>query len=147
VATITEIYDYLRVLFARVGRPHCPKCKREIQKLTNEEMVDVVLSSLRAKRSNPSEIASVVSLPRNDKMGSVKILAPVVLGRKGEYYQLLYDLYNSGFARVRIDGQLFDLSQQIKLKKYQQHTIEVVVDSVPVAGLAGEDDERWQGGG
>jgi excinuclease ABC subunit A len=145
VATITEIYDYLRVLFARVGRPHCPKCKREIQKLTNEEMVDVVLSSLRAKRSNPSEIASVVSLPRNDKMGSVKILAPVVLGRKGEYYQLLYDLYNSGFARVRIDGQLFDLSQQIKLKKYQQHTIEVVVDSVPVAGLAGEDDDGKEG--
>ena len=120
VATITEIYDYLRVLFARVGKPHCPKCGKQIEKLSNEQMVDVVLGGLAGQTGTK---------------GSVKILAPVVLGRKGEYYQLLYDLYNSGFARVRIDGQVYDLSQQIKLKKYQQHTIELVVDSIPVSAL------------
>jgi excinuclease ABC subunit A len=122
VATITEIYDYLRVLFARIGQPHCVKCGREIQKLSNEEMVDVVLKQVKGVTK-----------------GSIKILAPVVLGRKGEYYQLLYDLYNSGFARVRIDGQIYDLSQQIKLTKYQQHTIEVVVDTIPVSSLFSED--------
>ena len=144
VATITEIYDYLRVLFARVGRPHCVKCNREIEKLTNEQMVDVIQSSLRAQRSNPEEIASVATLPRNDKAeligkkskaNTIMILAPVVLGRKGEYYQLLYDLYSAGFAKVRIDGKMFNLSEQIKLKKYEQHTIEVVVDSIPVAEI------------
>lgn len=122
VATITEIYDYLRVLFARIGQPHCVKCGREIQKLSNEEMVDVVLKQVKGVTK-----------------GSIKILAPVVLGRKGEYYQLLYDLYNSGFARVRIDGQIYDLSQQIKLTKYQQHTIEVVVDTIPVSSLFSEE--------
>ncbi|OGL95963.1 ABC-ATPase UvrA [Candidatus Uhrbacteria bacterium RIFOXYB12_FULL_58_10] len=129
VATITEIYDYLRVLYARVGKPHCVKCKKEIEKLSNEQMVDVVLKGTGGTQGTK---------------GAVKILAPVVLGRKGEYYQLLYDLYNSGFARVRIDGQLFDLSQQIKLKKYQQHTIEVVVDSIPVSSLMSDDKEARQ---
>jgi excinuclease ABC subunit A len=124
VATITEIYDYLRVLFARIGRPYCPKCGQEIQKLTNEEMVDVVLGGVKA----------LVGALKGVR-GSVKVLAPVVLGRKGEYYQLLYDLYNSGFARVRIDGKEYDLSQQIKLARYQQHTIEVVVDTISLAEL------------
>ena len=126
VATITEIYDYLRVIFARVGRPHCPKCGKEIQKLTNEEMVDVVVRTVGAQNFVPVH-------------GSVKILAPVVLGRKGEYYQLLYDLYNSGFARVRIDGKEYDLSQQIKLSRYQQHTIEVVIDAVPAVSLLSDE--------
>jgi excinuclease ABC subunit A len=116
VATITEIYDYMRVLFARVGKPHCVKCHKEIQKLTNEEMVDVVLKKIT-----------------KGTKGSIKILAAVVRGRKGEYYQLLYDLYNSGFARVRIDGKEFDLSKEIKLGRYQQHTIEVVVDTIAVS--------------
>ena len=135
VATITEIYDYLRVLFARVGRPHCPKCKSEIQKLTNEEMVDVVLSSSSLKATGGSE--------KNSK-GSVKILAPVVLGRKGEYYQLLYDLYNSGFARVRIDGKEHRLDQQIKLARYQQHTIEVVIDTIPASLFSSSEKESRQ---
>ncbi len=122
VATITEVYDYLRVLFARVGRPHCVKCRQEIQKLTNEEMVDVVLSTLSSKTTGIIH-----------KDHSVKVLAPVVLGRKGEYYQLLYDLYNSGFACVRIDGKEHRLDQQIKLARYQQHTIEVVIDTIPLS--------------
>jgi excinuclease ABC subunit A len=116
VATITEIYDYLRVLYARVGQPHCVKCSEPIQKLTNEEMVDLVMKKMG-----------------KGEKGSVKILAPIVRGRKGEYYQLLYDLYNSGFAKVRIDGEEFRLDQQIKLARYKQHTIEIVVDTVPLA--------------
>ena len=131
VATITEIYDYLRVLYARVGKPHCPKCGNQIQKLTNEEMVDVVLESTKIKAPNSK-----------DGKGSIKILAPVVLGRKGEYYQLLYDLYNSGFARVRIDGKEFRLDEKIELARYQQHTIEVVIDTIPVALLPEKDGRQ-----
>ncbi|MBI5370353.1 excinuclease ABC subunit UvrA [Candidatus Uhrbacteria bacterium] len=130
VATITEVYDYLRVLFARVGRPHCVTCGQEIQKLTNEEMVDVVLERLKGQKGTK---------------GMIKILAPVVLGRKGEYYQLLYDLYNSGFARVRIDGKEYRLDQQIKLARYQQHTIEVVVDTIPVVDLSDGVDQTKTG--
>jgi excinuclease ABC subunit A len=121
VATITEIYDYLRVLFARAGTPHCMTCGREIQKLTNEEMVDVVWQRLAP---------DLVSLEKA-KGKSVKILAPVVRGRKGEYYQLLYDLYNAGFVHVRIDGKPHRLDQPLKLARYQQHTIELVVDTIP----------------
>ncbi|TAL49774.1 excinuclease ABC subunit A [Patescibacteria group bacterium] len=117
VATITEIYDYLRVLFARVGEPHCVTCGEKIQKLTNEEMVDLVLEKATGDK------------------GSVKVLAPVVKGRKGEYYQLLYDLYNSGFARVRIDGKEHRLDQPIKLARYRAHVIEIVVDTIPISNL------------
>ncbi|MBI4713636.1 excinuclease ABC subunit UvrA [Candidatus Uhrbacteria bacterium] len=147
VATITEVYDYLRVLFARIGQPHCVICKKVIRKLTNEEMVDVVMSSLRAippwRESEAISTCKIASssldkfrTPRNDRY--IKILAPVVLGRKGEYYQLLYDLYNSGFARVRIDGKEYRLDQQIKLARYQQHTIEVVIDTIPVPVILSE---------
>lgn len=137
VATITEIYDYLRVLYARVGQPHCVKCNKPIEKLTNEEMVDVVLRLLEEHGKPPAG---------SKTKGEIQILAPVVRGRKGEYYQLLYDLYNSGFARVRIDGKMYALNEQIKLSRYQQHTIEVVVDSIP-AGLMppltkGEGDDK-----
>jgi excinuclease ABC subunit A len=108
VATMTEIYDYLRVAFARLGRPHCPVCGEVIQKLSTDEMVKLI----------------------SGKRMPVTILAPVVLGRKGNYYQLLYDLYNSGFAKVRIDGQPYNLSERIELRRYAQHTIEVVVDEI-----------------
>ena len=150
VATITEIYDYLRVLYARVGVPHCVVCKRPIEKLTNEEMVDVVLRTLgeHGVVGSQQSIADEKSpKPKaQSRHGSVQILAPVVRGRKGEYYQLLYDLYNSGFAKVRIDGKVFSLNEQIKLSRYQQHTIEVVVDSIPATLLppvtGGEGGER-----
>ncbi|KKW33784.1 ABC-ATPase UvrA [Candidatus Uhrbacteria bacterium RIFCSPHIGHO2_02_FULL_54_11] len=122
VATITEIYDYLRVLFARIGKPHCVNCKTPIDKLTVEEMVDFVLS-----RMNPD--------PKLDQSGSISILAPIVRGRKGEYYQLLYDLYNDGFARVRIDGKPHKLSEKIRLSRYQQHDIDVIVDEVTLENL------------
>lgn len=136
VATITEIYDYLRVLYARVGKPHCPKCGEQIQKLTNEEMVDVVLGKV-------TEVTEATEATKAGK-GSIKILAPVVLGRKGEYYQLLYDLYNSGFARVRIDNKEYRLDEKIELARYQQHTIEVVVDTITIAELTSAPKETRQ---
>jgi len=118
VATITEIYDYLRVLFARAGKPYCPKCGREIQKLTNEEIVDIV-----------------VDISKNNKEEkNIVILAPVVRGRKGEYYQMLYDFLNAGFSEVRVDGKFYSLRNRIELSRYKQHTIELIVDRIP-AGL------------
>src|SRR3989338_307431 len=132
IATITEIYDYLRVLYARVGVPHCPTCGRKIEKLTVDEMADIVLTD----KSN------VESLKSNGK--EVTVLAPVVRGRKGEYYQLLYDLYNSGFAKVRIDGKTHRLSEKITLSRYKQHTIEVVVDVIPASMLVNASKDSRQ---
>jgi excinuclease ABC subunit A len=120
VATITEIYDYLRVLFARVGVPHCVTCQKPIQKLTNEEMVDVVMTRIKNHVKD-------IDTAKGKKM---MIMAPIVRGRKGEYYQLLYDLYNAGFINVRIDGKMYRLDKQIKLGRYKQHTIELVVDTI-----------------
>jgi excinuclease ABC subunit A len=108
VGTITEIYDYLRVLYARVGHPHCPKCGRPIGRQTPEQIVDQVLE-----------------LPEGTRF---QVLAPVVRGRKGEYEKLLADLARQGFPRARIDGELRDLSESIRLPRNYKHTIEVVVD-------------------
>jgi len=128
VATITEIYDYLRVLFARAGKPFCPKCGREIQKFTKEEIVDAIIEFwggiTKDKRgSAPSEKA--------ENKGELVIFAPVVRGRKGEYYQLLYDLLNAGFSEVRVDGKFYSLRERIELSRYKMHTIELVVDRLP----------------
>ena len=127
VATITEIYDYLRVLYARIGVPHCILCGDPIQKLTSEQIVNLILNSL----------------PKTGK-GEIKLLAPIVRGRKGEYYQLLYDLYNAGFMEVRVDGELNSLKKRINLGRYEQHTIDVVVDTIPVLGLSQTKDEELQ---
>ena len=118
VATITEIYDYLRVLFARVGIPHCPQCGKKIQKLTVEEIVDIAV-----------DISN-----RNTAKKNMVLLAPVVRGRKGEYYQLLYDLLNAGFTEARIDGVFHSLRDRIELSRYKSHSIDLVVDRIP-AGL------------
>src|SRR5207244_2245996 len=126
VATITEIYDYLRVLFARLGVPHCPRCGREIKKMTNEEIVDAVI-----------EISK-----KNIAGKNLIILAPVVRGRKGEYYQLLYDLLNAGFREVRVDGKLHQLRERISLSRYKQHTIELIVDRIPHGVDFSEKDNR-----
>ena len=115
VATITEIYDYLRVLFARAGKPFCPHCGREIRKLTAEEIVDTVIEISKANIAGKNML----------------ILAPVVRGRKGEYYQLLYDFLNAGFREVRVDGKLQSLRERINLSRYKQHNIELVVDRIP----------------
>jgi excinuclease ABC subunit A len=108
VGTITEVYDYLRVLYARVGRPHCPSCGRPIGRQTPEQIVD-----------------QVMELPEGTRF---QVLAPMVRGRKGEYGKLLEDLSRKGFPRARIDGEVRDLSEPIRLPKNFKHTIEVVVD-------------------
>lgn len=115
VATITEIYDYLRVLFARVGKPYCPECGHEIRKMTASEIVD-----------------HIVELYRDNKdRKNLLILAPVVRGRKGEYYQMLYDFLNAGFTEARVDGKMVSLRDKINLDKHKAHTIEIVVDRLP----------------
>jgi len=108
VGTVTEIYDYLRLLFARIGQPHCPNCDRPIARQTPEQIVDRVLS-----------------LPEGSR---IYVLGPVVRGRKGEYRQLFEDLRRQGFARVRVDGILYELTEPIQLDKNRKHDIEVVVD-------------------
>ncbi len=126
VATITEIYDYLRVLFARAGTPYCPRCGNEIRKMTNEEIVDVVI-----------QISN-----ENKEKRNIVILAPVVRGRKGEYYQMLYDFLNAGFSEVRIDGKFMSLRERINLSRYKQHTIELVIDRMPAGIDFKEKDNR-----
>jgi len=118
VATITEIYDYLRVLFARVGKPYCPICGTEIRKMTTEEIVDAA-----------AQISG-----ENTGRKNILILAPAVRGRKGEYYQMLYDFLNAGFLEVRVDGKMHPLRERIELSRYKQHSIDLVVDRIP-AGL------------
>ncbi len=108
VGTVTEIYDYLRLLYARIGVPHCPICGREITQQTIDQIVD-----------------AVCEYPERTKLS---ILAPVVRARKGEHQKLLEDAKKSGFVRVRVDGNLYDLSEEIKLEKNNKHTIELVVD-------------------
>jgi len=130
VATITEIYDYLRVLFARAGKPYCPKCGREIKKLTNEEIVDVAI-----------DIANENSGTTGAKKNMV-ILAPVVRGRKGEYYQMLYDFLNAGFSEVRIDGKYHSLRERVELSRYKTHDIDLVVDRMPAGINFKEKDNR-----
>ncbi|MBU4421989.1 excinuclease ABC subunit UvrA [Patescibacteria group bacterium] len=119
VATITEIYDYLRVLFARVGEPFCPVCKKKIQKMTVQEMVDVTLEKLEKEK-----------IKSEDKL---IILSPIIRGRKGEYYQLLYDLYNKGFSEVAVDGKMHKLSGTIKLSRYKRHDIDLVIRKLTIA--------------
>ena len=130
VATITEIYDYLRVLYARIGHPHCPIDDKPIRKMTVDEMVDVVLKRTADIHSKPDEIKKRKS---KESTNEITVLAPVVRGRKGEYHQLMQDLYEAGFLEVRLDGQLKSLRDRVDLSRYQQHTIEVVVDRVPLA--------------
>ncbi|MFH0890671.1 MAG: excinuclease ABC subunit UvrA [Candidatus Liptonbacteria bacterium] len=115
VATITEIYDYLRVLFARLGKPYCPACGAAIEKMTKEEIVDAIIDITRKTKSDKNLL----------------VLAPVVRGRKGEYYQMLYDFLNAGFREVRIDGKFCSLRERINLSKYKQHSIDLVVDRLP----------------
>jgi len=112
VGTVTEIYDYLRLLFARIGRPHCPECGRPVQQQTVSQMVDHVLS-----------------YPEGTK---IQILAPVIRGKKGEHQRILQDLQKKGFVRVRVNGEIRELDEDITLERYKKHDIDVVVDRVVV---------------
>lgn len=132
VATITEIYDYLRVLYARVGKAHCPVCGTLITKLSPEEINTFILQKIKALTKNPPKGSTkkVMDVGFNDTR--VQVYAPVVRGRKGEYYQLLYDLLGKGFSTVRVDGKLHKLRERIDIKKNDKHTIEVLVDELAV---------------
>ena len=112
VGTVTEIYDYMRLLWARTGTPHCPKCGREIRQQTVDQIIDQILA-----------------LPEGTR---IQILAPVIRGRKGEHTKVFDDARRSGYVRVRVDGNLYDLSEEITLEKNKKHNIEVVVDRLIV---------------
>ena len=112
VGTVTEIYDYMRLLYARIGIPHCPKCGREIKRQTVDQMVDQILA-----------------MPERTR---IQLLAPVVRGRKGEHVKLLDQARRSGYVRVRIDGSMYELSEEIRLEKNIKHNIEIVVDRLVV---------------
>ena len=114
VGTVTEIHDYLRLLYARAGTPHCPVCGREISRQTVDQIVDQVLA-----------------LPERTR---VMVMAPVVRGRKGEYVKLIEDMGRQGFVRVRVDGSIYEIGEEIALDKNKKHTIDVVVDRLIVRG-------------
>lgn len=112
VGTVTEIYDYFRLLYARIGIPHCPKCGKEIKRQTVDQMVD-----------------HIMSLPERTK---IQLLAPVVRGRKGEHVKLFEQAKKSGYVRVRVDGNLYELSEDIKLDKNKKHNIDIIVDRLVI---------------
>lgn len=126
VATITEIYDYLRVLYARVGRPYSPISGKEIKKLSNQEIVDFVKTKIRSLKNSPNK-KEIMGVEFTED--SVHIFSPLVRGRKGEYYQMLYDLLGKGYSKVRVDGVMKDLRESITLSKNKKHEIDVLVDS------------------
>ncbi|PIV86499.1 MAG: excinuclease ABC subunit A, partial [Candidatus Moranbacteria bacterium CG17_big_fil_post_rev_8_21_14_2_50_41_107] len=121
VATITEIYDYLRVLYARLGRPHCLICEREIQKLSSEEMLLIVSDKVKEALKSPKKKKMLLS-----------ITAPIVRGRKGEYYQLLYNALGKGFVEIFLDGERKSLRERVLLSKTKKHNIDLIVDELPL---------------
>jgi len=116
VGTVTEIYDYLRLLFASIGVPHCPQCGKLIEKQTPEQITDKIISAFPEAK--------------------VQVLSPLIRGRKGEYKDLLEDVKKDGFARVRVDGKIYDINDKIVLDKKKKHTIEIVVDRLTVNSAA-----------
>src|SRR6266550_1022907 len=126
VGTVTEIYDYLRLLFARIGHPHCPNCGREVSQQTVQQIVDAVLN-----------------LPEGSR---IMLLAPLIQGRKGEYKNIFEEMRRAGYVRVRVDGKIYDLSDEIDLDKQKKHTIEVVVDRLIIrherATTSADDNEN-----
>lgn len=129
VATITEIYDYLRVLYARVGKPHCLVCGRVIERLSPDEIINFVLKEVKAAQKEAKKNTKEVMGVAYESLG-VELGAPVVRGRKGEHYQLLYDLLGKGFSHVRVDGEKKSLRDNITLTKTKKHEIDVVVDTI-----------------
>ncbi len=134
VATITEIYDYLRILYARIGQPYCLDVNVPIQKLSQDEILGIILKSIQDK-----EISQAKKDSKKTVMGvevtshRVSIFAPLVVGRKGEYYQLLYDMLGKGYEAVKIDGEIKQLREKIILTKTKRHDIDVLVDEIFVS--------------
>jgi excinuclease ABC subunit A len=117
VGTVTEIYDFLRLLYARVGIPHCPRCGREVSSQTSQQILKRILESSTGEK--------------------VKILSPVVKGRKGEYHRLFERLFRKGFVRARIDGEIRELDEKIELERMKKHTIEVLIDEIMISDSTG----------
>ena len=132
VATITEIYDYLRVLYARIGKPHCLICGDVITKLSNEEILNLVMERLE-KIDTTSHEKKVFDVKVNTFR--ISIFAPVIRGRKGEYYQLLYDMLGKGYVEARVDGKMKKLREQIILTKTKKHDIDILVDKMDMAEM------------
>ncbi len=122
VGTVTEVYDYLRLLYARIGTPHCPVCGQEVTKQSAQEIVD-----------------TVANLPEKSQ---IIILAPIIRGRKGTYQTVFDEIRKAGFLRVRVDGQLFSLDEEIQLDRYKIHYIEAVVDRIVISKYDSEDDQK-----
>ena len=112
VGTVTEIYDYIRLLYARIGIPHCPKCGKKIEKQSIDQIIDNIMNLKEGTR--------------------IQILAPVIRGRKGEYKKLLEDFQKEGFVRARIDGEVYELSDDIDIDRKKKHTIELIVDRLVI---------------
>src|SRR5512136_1648501 len=122
VGTVTEIYDYLRLLFARIGIPHCPICGREVAKQSAQEIVD-----------------TIQALPQGTR---ILVLAPVVRGRKGTYQAVFEEIRKAGFVRARVDGTVHSLDDEINLDRYKQHDIDAVVDRLVISDQMGEEDKK-----
>ena len=130
VATITEIYDYLRVLYSRIGRPHCLVCGDEIKKLSNTEIKNFIIDKLQVEKH---KLKSLEKKEKNIEFPKyLELFAPVVRGRKGEYYQLLYDMLGRGYIEAVIDGKRQSLRERIELTKTKRHDISVLVDSINI---------------
>src|SRR5512137_1784005 len=122
VGTVTEVYDYLRLLYARVGIPHCPECGREVSKQSAQEIVDVV-----------------AGLPESSRL---LLLAPLVRGRKGTHQAVLEEIRKAGFVRARLDGQVYELDEEIQMDRYKIHTLEAVIDRIIVRHAEDASDEQ-----
>ncbi|HVT75087.1 MAG TPA: excinuclease ABC subunit UvrA [Candidatus Paceibacterota bacterium] len=137
VATITEIYDYLRVLFARVGHPHCLVCNREIKRLSNEEILETIIESVTHAKADKAgdrgEQKGVKVMGVAVDKDKVRIFAPVVVGRKGEYYQMLYDYLGKGYEMAKIDGHVKRLRERVELEKNKKHDIDILIDEFYVS--------------
>jgi len=141
VATITEIYDYLRIVYARIGQPYCIDVDVPIQKLSQDEILGIVLKSIEdreVKTATKKESEQVMGIEVSK--GRVSIFSPLVVGRKGEYYQMLYDLLGKGYETVKIDGQIKQLRDKIELTKTKRHDIDVLVDEIYVSEFT--DDSK-----
>jgi excinuclease ABC subunit A len=134
VATITEIYDYLRILYARIGQPYCLDVDVPIQKLSQDEILSIVQKSIEEreiKRMKADTTKNILGVEVSS--ARVSIFSPIVVGRKGEYYQLLYDLLSKGYETVRIDGEIMQLREKIVLTKTKRHDIDVLIDEIYVS--------------
>jgi excinuclease ABC subunit A len=124
VATITEIYDYLRVLYARIGTPFCPDCGNAIKKMSGDEILGTILHTVGEITKAPKATVMGVKIDKQ----KIMIAAPVVVGRKGEYYQMLYDMLGKGYEKAIVDGKVVSLRERVELKKNDKHNIDIVID-------------------